>query len=1069
MINCTFADAGGDAVQIAGSGGHPLENGAGRIINTVFIGQSDNHGNRENSVYQRWFTSTEYPLGFAAPDQRQRGTGGVGFRIYDGPVYVINCTFINYKAVISDSGKWDDTAISPRNGNAFFMQSLTLITGSKFINTDYRFMVLSDGPSLNQWSDGSRNTIIYDKDGSLSGHPHYYCTNTRFDFFLAPGCVHDDSFGRCCPQQYFTSQMLCLDNNMDFGVTGPNVCPKPNDLHQIRRDLSIADGDLTVSSDNWDMRMENGHNDWHTIWGVNASYLMYFSHYTPTYAGFQIASTYRGDWMNFAMCMDPAATVVQAFRGRCSPAYGVSPVTAIYSQYSPIQPVNSYAEFQSLGATTSWPHAGGYYYVDTVRHIVHVHVQSRATRIYAEDDLRSNYGGLEGCDFIIIQFSEGHNAPNNCSAQAFSDSYPDGDLQVTNSDYLSPVSIGARVNGTYQLIECEGCLFVDAGSKEFYEQQSAPPVGLTSMTDDRGVYWEPDTQYQVTNQPTTFRSGLDNNIKLDIDNKGYVLNSALTGNWQMRAPLVDTGVMVLTLHFVEIFWREEAKRLFDVLVDGKTAASCIDIFAESGGVNHELARRLFVNVTNINSEHPYLTIVPVSFTDNPSLAAFSLLPFNQFVSIYPEISIGSIASGIVVDGILATPDATRECKGFTLNGPPLPGGGGGQPQQPAFPIGPAVDLVPNAVMILAGVPTASAVAAERGWQGDAAFATGGGTSDVPYATLINISPAGAQPLALELTQPVFYHNRFGNSLWRIPVAETGTWTLRLIFAENYWSSAGSRVFSVKAQGATIITSLDLNLMGAKGDGFTSGYIYQTLVFVSEGSMAVNLEFITISDNALVSGIVLLPPSYTGAPAMSSTGASEPLPTVSSSAVLVSSSAPGSAMSSSSSVPASIMSSSAAPVMVAAGVFINCAATQSFTDSQGRTWQADTFYAAGTMEWHGSSTYANTVAELYPLYNSNRYNAPSYTIPVSAAGSYTVDLHFAEIYWERAGARVFDIVIQGVTVDTNVDIYSRAGAAWAAYVFTTEATVTSDSMFVTVSLINHSDFGLLSAIAITPNQ
>ena len=73
-----------------------------------------------------------------------------------------------------------------------------------------------------------------------------------------------------------------------------------------------------------------------------------------------------------------------------------------------------------------------------------------------------------------------------------------------------------------------------------------------------------------------------------------------------------------------------------------------------------------------------------------------------------------------------------------------------------------------------------------------------------------------------------------------------------------------------------------------------------------------------------------------------------------------------------------------------------------------------------------SAIANTVDDT--LYQSERYwnaSGGGYRFDVPN-GQYQVDLKFAEIYQTAAGRRVFDVVIEGVTVVSNLDIFARVG-------------------------------------------
>jgi len=94
------------------------------------------------------------------------------------------------------------------------------------------------------------------------------------------------------------------------------------------------------------------------------------------------------------------------------------------------------------------------------------------------------------------------------------------------------------------------------------------------------------------------------------------------------------------------------------------------------------------------------------------------------------------------------------------------------------------------------------------------------------------------------------------------------------------------------------------------------------------------------------------------------------------------------------------------------------------------FSADQFMSGGTT-WTESnanvSTSGVTNAAPATLYNSERYGNHSYTFPnLSPGGSYTVRLHFAETKYSTAGARKFNVSINGAQVLTSFDIYANAG-------------------------------------------
>jgi hypothetical protein len=83
-----------------------------------------------------------------------------------------------------------------------------------------------------------------------------------------------------------------------------------------------------------------------------------------------------------------------------------------------------------------------------------------------------------------------------------------------------------------------------------------------------------------------------------------------------------------------------------------------------------------------------------------------------------------------------------------------------------------------------------------------------------------------------------------------------------------------------------------------------------------------------------------------------------------------------------------------------------------------------------------------------VYQSARQGTVTYTIPGLISGaSYTVRLHFAELYFPAAGDRVFNVAINGTAVLTNFDIYATAKANFTALVEQFTATANSSGQIV----------------------
>jgi len=119
---------------------------------------------------------------------------------------------------------------------------------------------------------------------------------------------------------------------------------------------------------------------------------------------------------------------------------------------------------------------------------------------------------------------------------------------------------------------------------------------------------------------------------------------------------------------------------------------------------------------------------------------------------------------------------------------------------------------------------------------------------------------------------------------------------------------------------------------------------------------------------------------------------------------------------------------------------------SYTDPQGNAWQSDAGLFNTGSTFSTTQSISETAAD--PLYQSERYDAEYlpemvYSIPVES-GSYTLNLHFADIYFTSPGQRVFDVAVEGETVLSDFDIVGEAGP-FAALVKTFQVDVLDDSL------------------------
>ena len=92
--------------------------------------------------------------------------------------------------------------------------------------------------------------------------------------------------------------------------------------------------------------------------------------------------------------------------------------------------------------------------------------------------------------------------------------------------------------------------------------------------------------------------------------------------------------------------------------------------------------------------------------------------------------------------------------------------------------------------------------------------------------------------------------------------------------------------------------------------------------------------------------------------------------------------------------------------------------------------ADTFFSGGNSYGVNQAISTAGVANAAPMavYQSLRYGNFAYNMPSLVPGTtYTVRLHFAEVYFTTAGQRVFNVTINGTTALSNFDIVAVGGA------------------------------------------
>ena len=379
------------------------------------------------------------------------------------------------------------------------------------------------------------------------------------------------------------------------------------------------------------------------------------------------------------------------------------------------------------------------------------------------------------------------------------------------------------------------------------------------------------------------------------------------------------------------------------------------------------------------------------------------------------------------------------------------------------------------------------------WAADEDF-TGGATSNTTNA----ISTTGVTNPA---PQSVYQHNRYGNFTYAVPGAVPGaSYTVRLHFAEEYWTTAGSRIFNVLIDGTQVLTNFDI--FATAGGEYKAVVEQFTAVAPSNG--VITIAFTTVKDNAQVNGIEILSSSNPAPPATptglaaiadnaavnlswnASAGAtsynvyrsttsggegSTPIGTSTSTGFTDTGLTNGTTyyytVSATNSAGTSAQSSEVTAIPTTSSPPPPSSLQISAGGPATGTWLADEDFTGGATAavTNAISTTGVTNPAPQSVYQHNRYGNFSYAIPGFTAGtSYTIRLHFAEEYWTTAGSRIFNVSIDGTQVLTNFDIFATAGGEYKAVVEQFTAVAPSNGV-ITIAFTTVKDNAQVNGIEI----
>lgn len=221
---------------------------------------------------------------------------------------------------------------------------------------------------------------------------------------------------------------------------------------------------------------------------------------------------------------------------------------------------------------------------------------------------------------------------------------------------------------------------------------------------------------------------------------------------------------------------------------------------------------------------------------------------------------------------------------------------------------------------------------------------------------------------------IFEHWRTGDSTYDIPL-QPGLYELHLYFVTSERSSESFRTFTVRINGAVVLTGFDIN-SDALGENIADERVFRDVSPAADGMLHISFA------------------SERGAPQIN--------------AIEVLTGIPDKQL----------------PIRLAMQ-------RSSYTDHNGQFWRPDDYFMNGRLSDQRQPIAGSPDPDLF---STERYGHFTYAIPVDTRDRYTLILHFVEFYFGTpnsggggVGNRLFKVMCNGETLLDNFDVYKEAGS------------------------------------------
>jgi chitodextrinase len=530
-------------------------------------------------------------------------------------------------------------------------------------------------------------------------------------------------------------------------------------------------------------------------------------------------------------------------------------------------------------------------------------------------------------------------------------------------------------------------------------------AGGTQYTDSSGIGYQADTNYSggVTVKTTLPITGTTDST---------VYQTQRYGNFSYNVPITN-GNYVVTLKFAETYWNLTGSRIFNVSMQGNQVITNLDVFANAG------------------KNAAYDVTVPVNVTNGVLNINFTSLVDNAIVS---AITVTSSTSASAPPSV----DTTA----------------------PSAPSGLTATTVSSSQINIAWTPSADPTVTGQNTSGVAGYIVYINGIQVATTTAASYSATGLNA-STSYSFTVSAYDVAGNSSSQSAVATATTQTTipntQQVVQSNvvYKADTGHTGGVIYSTAAGINGTVDDTLyqsqrlgnfsysMPLANGNYSVTLKFDEIYFNSAGSRIFN---VSMQGNQVITNLDV----FANAGMNAAYDVTVPVNVTNGVLTIDFTSIKDNAMVS------AITVTNGQTVVYA----VNAGGGQ-FVDHSGVVYNADISYSGGIT---ASTTAMITGAAGSTLYQSQRLGNFSADIPL-ANGNYSVTLKFAEIYFNSAGSRIFNVSMQGNQVITNLDVFAHVGEN-AAYDVTVPVSVTNGILHMDFSPIK--DNAMVSAITVSPN-